>query len=60
MLAEVIVQRLGLRVGYVTLGGFDTHGDRSDTHTRLLTDLADGLAAFYADLTAHGMADNVS
>ena len=26
VLAEVIVQGLGLRVGYVTLGGFDTHG----------------------------------
>src|SRR5262249_32208720 len=25
VLAEVIVQRLGLRVGYVTIGGFDTH-----------------------------------
>lgn len=59
VLAEVIVQGLGLRVGYVTLGGFDTHGEQSDTHTKLLTDLADGLAAFYADLTAHNAADNV-
>ncbi|HEV2404390.1 MAG TPA: DUF1501 domain-containing protein [Ktedonobacterales bacterium] len=59
VLAEVIVQGLGLRVGYVTLGGFDTHGEQSDTHTKLLADLADGLAAFYADLTAHNAADNV-
>ena len=59
VLAEVIVQGLGLRVGYVTLGGFDTHGVQADTHAKLLTDLADGLAAFYADLTAHNAADNV-
>ena len=33
MLAEVIVQGLGLRVGYVTLGGFDTHAHQ-DTKTK--------------------------
>ncbi len=66
VLAEVIVQGLGLRVGYVTLGGFDTHAhqDVSDTgqegtHSQLLTTLAEGLSAFYADLDAHGAADNV-
>src|SRR5262249_21983561 len=60
VLAEAIVQRLGLRVGYVTIGGFDTHAHQDiegngeeGTHTRLLTDLAEGLAAFYADLKAH-------
>ncbi len=66
VLAEVIVQGLGLRVGYVTLGGFDTHahqdiqgnGDEG-THSKLLQTLAEGLAAFYGDLEAHGMADNV-
>ncbi len=66
VLAEVIVQGLGLRVGYVTLGGFDTHAhqDVADpgqegTHSQLLTTLAQGLTAFYADLDAHGAADNV-
>ena len=66
VIAEAIVQKLGLRVGYVTIGGFDTHADqdtKSTTapghHSSLLTDLAEGLAAFYADLTAHGMADDV-
>ena len=59
VLAEVIVQGLGLRVGYVTLGGFDTHSEQADTQTKLLTDLAEGLAAFYADLSAHNAADNV-
>ncbi len=59
VLAEVIVQRLGLRVGYVTLGGFDTHADQAATQAKLLTDLAEGLSAFYSDLTAHGVADEV-
>ncbi|MBF6591268.1 MAG: DUF1501 domain-containing protein [Ktedonobacterales bacterium] len=59
VLAEVIVQGLGLRVGYVTLGGFDTHAAQADTQTKLLTDLAGGLTAFYQDLAAHGVAENV-
>jgi len=59
VLAEVIVQGLGLRVGYVTIGGFDTHGEQAATHARLLQDLAEGLAAFYADLADHNAAGNV-
>jgi uncharacterized protein (DUF1501 family) len=59
LLAEVIVQGLGLRVGYVTIGGFDTHADQAKTQETLLTDLAEGLAAFYGDLSAHNAAENV-
>jgi len=59
VLAEAIVQGLGLRVGYVTLGGFDTHANQSTTHDLLMKTLADGLAAFYSDLEQHGKADNV-
>ncbi|HEU5378107.1 MAG TPA: DUF1501 domain-containing protein [Ktedonobacteraceae bacterium] len=59
ILAETIVQDLGLRVGYVTLGGFDTHANQQLTHDTLMTTLADGLSAFYNDLIAHGKADNV-
>lgn len=59
ILAEAIVQGLGLRVGYVTLGGFDTHANQTATHDVLMKTLADGLAAFYSDLEEHGKADNV-
>ncbi len=59
ILAEAIVQGLGLRVGYVTLGGFDTHANELATHDGLMKMLADGLAAFYTDLSQHGKADNV-
>ncbi len=59
LLAEAIVQELGLRVGYVTLGGFDTHANEKTTHDTLMKTLSEGLAAFYADLEQHGKADNV-
>lgn len=59
ILAEAIVQGLGLRVGYVTLGGFDTHANQQATHAALMTALANGLSAFYSDLALHGKADNV-
>jgi uncharacterized protein (DUF1501 family) len=59
VLAEAIVQGLGLRVGYVTLGGFDTHANQQQTHDLLMKTLADGLSAFYTDLAHHGKADSV-
>src|SRR5947209_12849508 len=59
ILAEAIVQDLGLRVGYVTLGGFDTHAGQQATHDALMTTLANGLSAFYNDLAGHGKAENV-
>lgn len=59
ILAEAIVQNLGLRVGYITLGGFDTHAAQSTTHDTLLATLANGLAAFYHDLQAHNRAEQV-
>src|SRR3989440_4519458 len=59
VLSEAIVQDLGLRVGYVTLGGFDTHANQQQTHSVLMKTLADGLSAFYTDLAHHGKADSV-
>jgi uncharacterized protein (DUF1501 family) len=59
VLAEVIVYGLGLRVGYITLGGFDTHANQPQEQSSLLKTLADGLAAFYNDLAAHGKANDV-
>ena len=59
VLAEAIASGLGLCVGYVTLGGFDTHANQQATHATLMQMLAEGLSAFYNDLAAHGKADNV-
>lgn len=59
LLAETIIGGLGIRVGHITLGGFDTHNNQADEHADLLTTLDEGLAAFQADLDAQGRADEV-
>lgn len=59
LLASLIVQGQGLRVGYVVLGGFDTHATQVKHHADLLKSLADGISAFQADLAARGKADDV-
>jgi uncharacterized protein (DUF1501 family) len=59
LLAETIVGNLGVKVGYVTIGGFDTHSNQRNQHQRLLQSLSDGLKAFWDDLSAQGKADDV-
>ncbi|MDQ6747239.1 MAG: DUF1501 domain-containing protein, partial [Candidatus Dormibacteraeota bacterium] len=60
VLAEAIVQDLGMRVGYITLGGFDTHRTQEQAHDRLLALLATGIQAFIGDLQAHGKSRDVA
>jgi uncharacterized protein (DUF1501 family) len=52
--AQIIGSQLGTRVLYVQHGSFDTHVSQKATQDRLLGELADGIAAFYTDLAAHG------
>ena len=59
VLAEAVVGNLGMRVGHITLGGFDTHTKEVAEHATLMTTLGEGLTAFYNDLAAHGKADDV-
>jgi uncharacterized protein (DUF1501 family) len=59
VLAEAIVGDLGMRVGHITLGGFDTHNNQLAEHTALMETLDAGLTAFYRDLEAHGKAEDV-
>ena len=59
LLAETITGELGVKVGYVTIGGFDTHSGQKNQQARLLQSLSDGLKAFWDDLNAHGKADDV-
>ncbi len=60
VLAEAISAQVGMRVGYVTLGGFDTHDSQLLEQPPLLTVLDQALQAFYADLGAHNHASNVT
>ncbi|MFN0148982.1 MAG: DUF1501 domain-containing protein [Dehalococcoidia bacterium] len=59
LLAETIIGGLGIRVGHITLGGFDTHNNEPEEHADLMTTLDEGLSAFYADLAAQGRAGDV-
>ena len=59
LLAAAIVKDVGLRAGYVIIGGFDTHADQAQHQSQLLQTLAEGVAAFQTDITAAGKADNV-
>ena len=59
VLAEAIVADLGVRVGHITLGGFDSHNNQEVEHNDLMATLDAGLTAFYADLEGHGKADDV-
>lgn len=57
--AALIAARLPTRVYFVSLGGFDTHGNQPGAHAQLLKQLADGMAAFQNDLARRGLADQV-
>jgi uncharacterized protein (DUF1501 family) len=55
----VIVKDLGTRIFYVQLGGFDTHANQAKEHETLLTQLGNGLSAFYTDVKNAGRADDL-
>jgi uncharacterized protein (DUF1501 family) len=58
-IAAMINGGLPTRVYYVSLGSFDTHAQERNTHDRLMQQLAEGLAAFWADLSAQKNDDRV-
>ncbi len=51
-IAAMIGGGLPTRVYYVSLGGFDTHANEVGRHDRLMTELAQGISAFWSDITA--------
>ena len=57
--AQMLSSDVGARVIYLQLGGFDTHANEKPQHATLMSQLADSLAAFQADLTGQGLADQV-
>lgn len=59
LMAQVITADVGLRVGYLTIGGFDTHANQGPVQRNLLAQYAAAVRAFYDDLAAHGLADKV-
>lgn len=59
LVARLIAGGMPTRVYYVSQGGYDTHGNQSGTHERLLGDLDAAMGAFAADLKAQGNFDRV-
>jgi len=62
--ADLIRAELGVRVFFTEhggggFGGFDTHANQAANHGALLEQLADGLAAFVADLERDRLLDRV-
>lgn len=58
-IARLIAGGNGQRVLYTSLGSFDTHAGQRAEQDDLLRELAEGLAAFQADLDVQGLADKV-
>jgi uncharacterized protein (DUF1501 family) len=62
--ARLIQRRLDLNINrqifYCQLGGFDTHNNELTSHNTLLSQLSQALRAFYDEMTAQGMQNNVT
>ena len=59
LLAEGIHFNEDLKVGHVAIGGFDTHANQLAEHGALLLEFSEAVAAFWADIAAHGHQDEV-
>ena len=57
--SAVVGSGVGTKVIYISLGSFDTHAGQRATQDRLLEQFADGLKAFYTDLAAHKLDEQV-
>jgi len=57
--AKLIKGNLGSRVYMVTLEGFDTHAFQGWKHENLLKELSEGIQAFYQDLSAAKLQNEV-
>jgi uncharacterized protein (DUF1501 family) len=60
LVGQIIGSKLGTRIYYVSLGGFDTHSGEKNTHDRLMQTLDDGLGAFVKDLQSQGAFANTA
>jgi uncharacterized protein (DUF1501 family) len=58
--ARMLIGGSPTQVYHTTLGGFDTHSSQRGQHGNLLTNLSNSLAAFYTDLQAHNLHEDVT
>lgn len=58
--AKLLAGKSGTSIFNVQIGGFDDHADEKAQHARVLTQVDEGLAAFYKDLEAQGLQNRVA
>jgi uncharacterized protein (DUF1501 family) len=59
LVGRMIAADFGTRVFYLSVGSFDTHADQGPQHQRLLGDVAQAVAGFFAQLQQAKAADRV-
>jgi uncharacterized protein (DUF1501 family) len=60
VVTKLLAGKSGTRLFNVEVGGFDDHADEKLQHERMLTQVDEGLTAFYQDLDAQGLRDRVA
>jgi uncharacterized protein (DUF1501 family) len=58
-IAQMLAGGVDAKIFTVNHDGFDTHTNQLGVQNRLLKTFSDGIAAFYKDLEAHGLQDDV-
>ena len=58
-ISQMLVGGVDAKIFTITHDGFDTHSNQLGVQNRLLKAFSDGIAAFYKDLEAHGLHDDV-
>lgn len=59
LIAQIICGELGVRIFFVSLGGFDTHSQQPGAHQALLAEVASAVRTFFSDLHGHGLGEQV-
>lgn len=57
--AQLIDGGIGARLFYVSIGGFDTHAGQAGAHANLLSQISEGITAFYRDMAQKGHQNRV-
>jgi uncharacterized protein (DUF1501 family) len=60
LVGQLLKADMGTRVFYTLQGGYDTHSSQQFTHANLLAEFAGAVAAFFADLQAAKLAEQVT
>jgi uncharacterized protein (DUF1501 family) len=58
-ISQMITAGVKSQIYNISLGGFDTHAGQKGAQANLLKQLSDGITAFYKDLEAHHVGDDV-